>query len=72
MRRVAECFAAADVRLRRYYNNASKIQQQWFFNGETNTIHSNNGSWKNYFIEIPGNGGQNNLKTVSGITSRWW
>jgi hypothetical protein len=34
------------------------------------TVRNNN--WKNYCAEVPGNGGQNNFKITSSITSRWW
>jgi hypothetical protein len=68
LRRVAECIGASDVRLRRYIKNTNA--QQWTFNGISKTINSNH--WKNYVMEIPGNGGQNNLRMTSSISSRWW
>jgi hypothetical protein len=68
MKRVAECVGASDVRLRRYISG--RKEQQWWFNGVSKTIHSNH--WKNYVMEIPGNGGQNSLRMTSNINSRWW
>jgi hypothetical protein len=54
--------------LKRWRKNAR--QQQFWFDEVSKTIRNNN--WKNYCLDIQGNGGSSNLRTVSGITSRWW
>jgi hypothetical protein len=68
MKRVAECIGASDVRLRRYISG--RKEQQFWFNNVSKTVHSNH--WKNYIMEIPGNGAQNSLRMTSTISSRWW
>jgi hypothetical protein len=68
MKRVAECQGASNVFLKRY--RANQAVQQWYFDCKTKTIRSN--YWKNYAMQIPGNGGQNELRMISSITSRWW
>jgi hypothetical protein len=68
MNRIAECIGASQVRLKRWRNNVAA--QQWFFDPVAKVIRSN--YWKNYVMNIPGNGGQNELRMTSSITSRWW
>jgi hypothetical protein len=67
MRRVARCHGANNLALNRY--NGGK-DQQFFFDGVSKTIRSNN--WKNYAMEIQNNGNHANLRFTSGINSRWW
>jgi hypothetical protein len=52
----------------RYQKNLK--QQQWFFDGVSKTIRNNN--WKNYCMEIQGNGASTNLRATASINSRWW
>jgi hypothetical protein len=54
--------------LKRWRNN--QRQQQFFFDEVSKTIRNN--YWKNYCLDIQSNGRSNNLRTVSGINSRWW
>jgi hypothetical protein len=68
MRRVVECHGANNLALNRY--NKGKIGQQFFFDQKTKTVRSQ--LWKNYSMEIQGNGGSSNLRMTSGINSRWW
>jgi len=68
MKRIAECIGASQVTLKRWRKNVAA--QQWFFEPVSKTIRSN--YWKNYIMHIPGNGGQNELRMTSSITSRWW
>jgi hypothetical protein len=68
MKRVAECQGASNVFLKRY--TKGRAAQQWFFHPVDKTIHNNH--WKNYIMQIPGNGAHNELRMTSGITSRWW
>jgi hypothetical protein len=66
-KRVAEG-NGSNITLRRWRKNVQ--QQVWFFNGQDKMIRSN--YWKNYCLEIPGNGGQNELRMTSNCKSRWW
>jgi hypothetical protein len=68
MRRVAESIGANNITIRRWRKNQK--MQQWTFNCADKTIRSNH--WKNYAMEIQSNGGSSNLRTTSGINSRWW
>jgi hypothetical protein len=68
MKRVAEMHGNANVWLKRWRKNAK--QQYWMFNCVDKTIR--NGNWKNYALEIQGNGGSSNLRTSATINSRWW
>jgi len=68
MKRVAECLGANNIQLKRWRRN--QPQQQFFFEEKTKTIRSNH--WKNYAMEVQGNGGQNNIRMTSTINSRWW
>jgi hypothetical protein len=66
--RVAESPGANNVVLKRWRKNW--IRQQFYFDEVSKTIRSQ--QWKNYALEIQGNGGSNNLRLTSGINSRWW
>jgi len=68
MKRIAESIGASQIRLKRWRKNVAA--QQWFFDPVAKVIRNN--YWKNYIMEIPGNGGQNELRCTSSITSRWW
>jgi hypothetical protein len=67
MKRVAENHGNNAITLRRWRNNVK--QQQWWFDGESKTVRNNN--WKARAMEIPSNGGANDLRTNS-VNSRWW
>jgi hypothetical protein len=66
--RVIEMLGGANVVLKRWRNNAKN--QQFFFDEVSKTIKNN--QWKNFCLDIQGNGGSSNLRTVRSITSRWW
>jgi hypothetical protein len=66
--RVAEMHGNTQVNLKRWRKNTR--QQQWWFDEVSKTVRNN--YWKNYALDIQGNGGSNNLRTTSSITSRWW
>jgi hypothetical protein len=66
--RVAEMLGGTNMVLKRWRNN--QRQQQFFFDEVTKTIRNN--YWKNYCLDIQGNGSSTNLRTTSGINSRWW
>jgi hypothetical protein len=68
LNKVAEMQGGTNVVLKRWRKN-QKAQQFWFDN-VSKTIRNNN--WKNYCLDIQGNGGSKNLRTVASITSRWW
>jgi len=68
MHRVAEAIGASNVALKRY--TKGRVAQQFYFDAVSKTIRSNH--WKNYAVEIQGNGGQANLRMTSSISSRWW
>jgi hypothetical protein len=68
LNKVAEMLGGTQVVNKRWRKNTR--QQQWFFDGVSKTIRNN--YWKNYCLNIQGNGNSNNLQTVSGINSRWW
>jgi hypothetical protein len=68
MKRVCEAIGANNVTIRRWRKNTAA--QTWFFDPVSKTIRSNH--WKNYALEIQGNGGSSNVRVTSGITSRWW
>ena len=68
MNRIAECIGASQVRLKRWRKNQNA--QQWTFDPVAKVIRSNH--WKNYIMEIPSNGNQNELRMTSSIKSRWW
>jgi hypothetical protein len=54
--------------LRRWRKNTR--QQQFWFDEVTKTVRNN--YWKNYCLDIQSNGNSSNLRTTSGITSKWW
>jgi hypothetical protein len=68
MRRVAEMVGASNIVLKRWVKG--RAAQQFWFDQKSKTIRSN--QWKNYAMEIQGNGRSNNLRATAGITSRWW
>jgi hypothetical protein len=68
MKRVVEMHGNANVWLRRWRKNAKG--QQWMFDCTKKVIRNN--QWKNYVLEIQGNGRSNNLRTSATINSRWW
>jgi hypothetical protein len=68
MHRVAEAVGASQVYLKRY--TKGRAAQQWIFNNKDKMVRSNH--WKKYCMEIPGNGGQNELRMTSTCDSRWW
>ena len=67
MKRVVQCHGASTIKLNRYVKTTVA---QWYFDAVSKTVRSNH--WKNYAMQIPGNGGQNELSMTSGINSRWW
>jgi hypothetical protein len=69
MHRVAEARGNNQITLARYVKSRFK-QQSWLFNGSDKVIRNEN--WKNYCMEIPSNGGANDLKITGSIQSRWW
>jgi hypothetical protein len=66
--RVAEMLGGTNMVLKRWRKNTR--QQQFFFDEVTKTVRNN--YWKNYCLDIQSNGNSNNLRTTSGINSRWW
>jgi hypothetical protein len=54
--------------LKRWRKNVAA--QTWKFDPVAKVIRSD--YWKNYIMNIPGNGAQNELRMTSSITSRWW
>jgi len=69
MQRVAEAKGNNNIALSRWVNGRKK-QQQWWFDPVSKTIRNNH--WKNYCMEIPGSGNQNELRITGTISSRWW
>jgi len=65
--RVAECHGANNVWQRRWRKNT--LGQQWFFDGVSKTLKSN--QWKNYSLDIQSNGGSTNVRCTT-TNSRWW
>jgi len=59
---------ASQVTLKRYVKG--RAAQQFIFNGKSKMIYGNH--WKNYCLEIPGNGGQNEFRATANCQSRWW
>jgi len=68
MKRVVETPGASSVNIRRYRKNHKP--QQFFFDEKSKTIRSNH--WKNYGLEITGNGSSKNVRMTASINSRWW
>jgi hypothetical protein len=66
--RVAEMLGGTNMVLKRWRKNTR--QQQFWFDEVSKTIRNN--YWKNYCLDIQSNGNSNNLRTTSGINSRWW
>jgi hypothetical protein len=66
--RVAEMLGGTNMVLKRWKKN--QRQQQFWFDEKSKTIRNN--YWKNYCLDIQSNGNSNNLRTTSGINSRWW
>jgi len=66
--RVAEMLGGTNMVLKRWRKNTR--QQQFWFDEKSKTIRNN--YWKNYCLDIQSNGNSNNLRTTSGINSRWW
>jgi hypothetical protein len=66
--RVAEMLGGTNMVLKRWRKNARN--QQFWFDEKSKTIRNN--YWKNYCLDIQSNGNSNNLRTTSGINSRWW
>jgi hypothetical protein len=68
LNKVAEMLGGTNMVLKRWRKNTR--QQQFFFDNVSKTIRNN--YWKNYCLDIQSNGNSNNLRTTSGINSRWW
>jgi hypothetical protein len=68
MKRVVECIGANNLVTKRYRKNVTA--QQFYYDSVSKTLRSQ--QWKNYAMEIQSNGGSQNLRMTSGITSRWW
>jgi hypothetical protein len=68
MRRVLMCHGAVHLRINRY--NKGAPHQKFYYDAKTKTIRSNH--WKNYAMQITGNGSSSTVRMTSGITSRWW
>jgi hypothetical protein len=68
LNKVVEMLGGTNMVLKRWRKNTR--QQQFWFDNTSKTIRNN--YWKNYCLDIQSNGRSNNLRTVSGITSRWW
>jgi len=68
MQRVVQAQGNNNIAINRWVKN--RAAQQWWFDPVSKTIRSQH--WKNYCMEIPGSGAQNELKITGSITSRWW
>jgi hypothetical protein len=68
LNKVAEMLGGTNMVLKRWRKNQK--QQQFWFDNVSKTIRNNH--WKNYCLDIQGNGNSSNLRTVSSINSRWW
>jgi len=68
MWRVVQAQGNNNIALNRWVKN--RAAQQWWFDPVSKTIRSQH--WKNYCMEIPSNGGANELKISGSIKSRWW
>jgi hypothetical protein len=66
--RVAEMLGGTNMVLKRWRKNTR--QQQFFFDEKTKTIRNN--YWKNNCLDIKSKGNSNNIRTTTGINSRWW
>jgi hypothetical protein len=68
MKRVAEAMGNNTILLKRWVKGRTK-QQTWKFGLDKMIVNEN---WKNYCIEIPSNGGANDIKISGSRASRWW
>jgi hypothetical protein len=68
MKRVVEMVGASNIVLKRYVTG--RAAQQFVFHGDSKHVQSNH--WKNYCIEIHGNGGSKNIGARANCISRWW
>lgn len=68
MQRVIEWPGGGNIRIQNWV--ANKKSQQFWWDGVSKTIRSNN--WKNYAMNIQSNGGSKDVSLVSSINSRWW
>jgi hypothetical protein len=68
MKRVLQAHGATHIRINRWVKN--RAAQQFIFNGVDKVIRSN--YWKNYALEIPSKGSQNELRMTSSINSIWY
>jgi len=68
MHRVVEAKGNNNISLMRWAKN--RKAQQWKFDPVAKVLRNMN--WTNYIMEIPSNGGANNLKISGTISSRWW
>jgi len=67
MKRVAECVGARNIVLKRYRVNVKA--QQFYFDGKTKTIKSN--QWKDRSLDIQNAGASNNLQMYT-TNARWF
>jgi len=67
--RIAEAQGNNQITLKRWVAGRKK-QQTWKFDPVAKVIRNMN--WTNYVMEIPSNGGANDLKISGSISSRWW
>jgi len=68
LNRIAEAKGNNNISLMRYAKG--RKAQQWKFDPVAKVIRNMN--WTNYIMEIPSNGGANDLKISGSIHSRWW
>jgi hypothetical protein len=66
-RRIVEAHGNHHITLRRWRKN--QVVQQWWFDGVSKTVRSQN--WKGHAIEIISNGNGNDIR-FAGVNSRWW
>ena len=69
MKRVATKHGNHWIYLRRW-TAANAKHAQWRFDEKTKTIY--NMHWKNYIMEIHGNGGHAYTRATTTVNSRWW
>lgn len=68
MKRVAEAVGNNTITLKRWAKN--RKAQKWTYDSVRKVIMNMN--WTNYGIQIPSNGGANDLRITSGINSKWF
>lgn len=68
MKRVVEMHGNANVWIKRYTKN--RLAQRFSFDCVSKTIR--NEQWKNYVMEIQGNGSSTNFRCTASKNSRWW